>query len=411
MELLAVSFMLPPNLYPQAIQIGRTLYNMQARIGAVCGQVHKFESGLDCYPDFDARLAYRLQVPYEPRLTGWAHRLALHGIPFYGRSPDEFKSWVPRAEKVVLEHLSKSSNHPQAILTFGDPMSDHLLGLRLKQKLQLPWVAHFSDPWSDNPFRRRLFLSNILNRRYEAQVIRDADRVVFTSQETLDLVMRKYPQEWRTKSRVVPHGFEPSLYETPMEKSSGSILLRYVGNFYGKRTPRPLFKALAAIHQKEPGLLDQVSVELVGSVPARFLCTQSFKDLPDGLVRIVPTVTYLESLRLMSTADLLLVIDAPAETSVFLPSKLVDYLGAGVPILGLVPPGSSEKLIRQVGGEVANPQDITEIIDSLRRSIGVCKRNNSENRSFPWGISEIRDQYLAVRVAKQLHSIIAEVVN
>lgn len=411
MELLAVSFMLPPNLYPQAIQIGRTLYNMQARIGAVCGQVHKFEAGLDCYPDFNARLAYRLQVSYKPRLTGWGHRIALHGIPFYGRSPDEFKSWVPRAERVVLEYLAKSNNHPQAIITFGDPMSDHLLGLRLKQKLQLPWVAHFSDPWSDNPFRKRFFLSNILNRRYEAKVIRDADRVVFTSQETLDLVMRKYPAEWRAKSRVVPHGFEPSLYESHLEKSSSSIVFRYVGNFYGKRSPSPLFEALATIYQKEPCLLKDVSVELVGSVPARFLRTRSFSDLPAGLVRIVPTVTYLESLRLMSTADLLLVIDAPAKTSVFLPSKLVDYLGAGVPILGLVPPGSSEKLIRQVGGEVANPQNVAEIINSLRRSIEVCRRNTSENRRLPWGIPAIRDQYLAARVAEQLHSIIAEIVD
>jgi hypothetical protein len=43
-------------------------------------------------------------------------------------------------------------------------------------------------------------------------------------------------------------------------------------------------------------------------------------------------VGYQESLKLMSEADALLVIDAPADQSVFLPSKLIDYIGAGRPI-------------------------------------------------------------------------------
>jgi len=269
LDLLAVSYMLPPNLYPQAIQVGRMLHNLSARIGVVCGQVHQFASGLDCYPDFESRLSYRLEVPFTPRLSGWAHRLAVYGIPLYARAPDEFKSWVPTAEKAVLDHLSRNPEQPQALLTFGEPMSDHLLGLRLKQKLALPWVAHFSDPWSDNPFRRRFPLSNFLNRRYEAQVVRHADRVIFTSQETLDLVMRKYPGEWRAKARVLPHGFEPALYGERQREGDDSIVLRYLGNFYGNRSPLPLFKALAILNQENPSLLEGVSVELVGHIPPR----------------------------------------------------------------------------------------------------------------------------------------------
>nr|MBA2734039.1 exosortase/archaeosortase family protein [Acidobacteriota bacterium] len=42
-------------------------------------------------------------------------------------------------------------------------------------------------------------------------------------------------------------------------------------------------------------------------------------DLPEGLVVVKPPIKYLESLSLMASADGLLVIDAPAEKSVFLP--------------------------------------------------------------------------------------------
>ena len=44
---------------------------------------------------------------------------------------------------------------------------------------------------------------------------------------------------------------------------------------------------------------------------------------------------------------MLLVIDAPADESLFLPSKLIDYLPARKPILGLTPArGASADLIR-----------------------------------------------------------------
>ena len=94
----------------------------------------------------------------------------------------------------------------------------------------------------------------------------------------------------------------------------------------------------------------------------------------------------------------------------FLPSKLVDYLGAGVPILGIVPPGASAKLIAQMGGEVANPRDLPAVVDALRQSIAGCQQGQGEKRNVPWGKSAVRQQYCADIVAERLHSIISEVV-
>ena len=373
MRVLAVSYFLPPALYPQAIQIGRLLSHLPFDIGVVRGSGRQLVAGLDSYADFDRQFAFCLDVPFEPRLSGLAATLARRFLPFYARIPDEFRSWVPRAEQAIEEELRSRGFQPQAVITFGVPMSDHLLGLRLKPKLGVPWVAHFSDPWLDNAFHRHNVLANVINRRLEYSVVAAADRLIFTSAETLDLVMRKYPAPWREKARVLPHSFDPALYPVPSPDARGPVL-RYLGNFYGHRSPVPLFRALRTILLDEPALLEGVRVELVGQMPRRMREHGTLRALPDGLVRLIDTVPYSRSLQLMSDADLLLVIDGPDDLSVFLPSKLVEYLGAGTPIFGIVPPGTSARLLARVGAQVADPREPSEVARGLREALRLVHR-------------------------------------
>ena len=192
MRALAVSYVLPPSLYPQAIQVGRLLAHCSMEIGAVCGTTTG-RPDLDYDFGLDKALAFRLEVSFLPKLSGLAHQVARRFVPFYARVPDEFRSWVPLAEIAIRAHLERTGFAPDVLATFGEPMSDHLVGLRLKTQMGLRWIAHFSDPWVDNPFRRREFLARRVNARLESSVISEADRVIFTSKETLDLVMHKYP--------------------------------------------------------------------------------------------------------------------------------------------------------------------------------------------------------------------------
>ncbi len=193
LRVLAISYFLPPSLYPQSIQIGRLLADLPLEMGVVRGQVAELGEGLDLYADFARRFAFCLDVPFRPLVSGSVATLARRLLPFYARIPDEYRAWVPRAERAIMDELAARQFRPDVLITFGVPMSDHLLGLRLKQTLGVPWVAHFSDPWLDNAFHRHNVLSNLVNRRLERSVIAAADRLIFPSVETIDLVMRKYP--------------------------------------------------------------------------------------------------------------------------------------------------------------------------------------------------------------------------
>lgn len=403
MRVLAVSYFLPPMQYPQAIQIGRLLRYLDAETGAVSGTFARLGFGTDCYPDLDAHLVFRVGVDYQPALSGLPFRLAQLAVPFYARSPDEFRAWVPRAERAVTAKLSETGFKPDVLVTFGEPMSDHLLGLRLKRRLGVPWVAHFSDPWVDSLYRRAEILANTVNRRLERAVIAAADRIVFTSAETIDLVMRKYPAAWRSKCSVVPHSYDAALYPAAVSRS-GPLTARYLGNLFGRRTPIPLFRGLRRLQARNSAALKDWRFELVGRVPARHLWHSARRGLPDGFLGTVPTVPYTRSLALMAESDLLLVIDAADDLSVFLPSKLVEYLGAGVPIMGIVPPGASANLINELGGIVADPRDPAAIGEGLERALAIAQTARAARTA--WGDAAIRSRYRIENVAAEFKSLL-----
>src|SRR5262249_44510595 len=157
----------------------------------------------------------------------------------------------------------------------------------------------------------------------------------------------------------VPQSFDATLFPTIPIFAHSRLVVRYMGDFYGHRTPIPLINALHRMLDHDKCSLADVSFEMIGNCDAETI-PQSCDSLPAGLLTFRTAVTYRKSLTLMSEADGLLLIDAPAAASVFLPSKLIDYMGAHRPILGLTPRGTAATLIKQLGGIVANPSNVEE---------------------------------------------------
>ena len=299
---------------------------------------------------------------------------------------------------------------PDILVTFGQPMSDHLIGLELKKINGWPWVAHFSDPWVDNPFHRYDALSHARNLSLERSVMQAADCLVFTSEETIEMVMSKYPDEWRTKARVLPQSFDADLFTTRAAERADGLTIRYTGEFYGHRTPKPLITALRALLAADPSILSDVRFELIGPVDPLTLVDSGLESLPEELIVIKPPVNYQESLSLLASASGLMIIDAPAKKSVFLPSKLIDYIGAGRPVIGLTPPGAAAILIQQLGGWVADPSDGAAMAETLKAFL-LRLHQEREHDAPPWGQPLIRRNYEAAVVARSFEEILRELLR
>ena len=412
LRLLAVSFAYPPLAYPRSMQVARLLKYSGRPTVLVCADEPGARRDATIEPEAEALLEACVRVPFaDSGRRRLANRLSFRlARPLWRRinnSPDKYAGWKAAALRAADEYLDTHDFRPDALVTFAQPFTDHLVGLELKRRHGLPWVAHFSDPWTDNPFNNYDASSLRRNLSLERGVIEAADRTVFTSRETVETVFAKYPEELRRRARVLPQCFDPGLYAPAPPGEGGPLVVRYVGNFYGTRSPAPLCQALSAVLADNPRALTDVRFEIIGENDPQLLGRSGGDRLPAGLLTLRPSVPYRESLRLMASADGLLVIDAPAEVSIFLPSKLIDYIGAGRPILGLTPPGAAAELLGQLGGPTAHPSDVPAAKEALESFLAVLRGRRAGGGGV-WGTPEVRRRYEAEFVADSFNGIIRE---
>ncbi len=108
----------------------------------------------------------------------------------------------------------------------------------------------------------------------------------------------------------------------------------------------------------------------------------------------------------MQKADLLLMIDAPTNLSPFLPSKLIDYIGANKPIFVITPTGTAQKLIEEMGFLVANPDNPEDIASKL--SIVIQEIKEGRVHSIP---PHIRARYSVETVGQQMTQILDNTIS
>lgn len=395
MKTVLVSWAFPPSRYPRSVQVGRLVAHLsRLEPEVVCSA----EGEQD--PSVLAVLGGR-HVPVQSVPTpAWTRALRRPAARLRLLAPDAEVFWARAATAAVCR---RGLREDEALVTFGNPMSDHLVGLGVPRPRGTPWIAHFSDPWTDNPYYSPP--PGPIHRRaveLERRVMSGADRLVFTAEETRDLVMAKFPESWRERTRILPHAFDRALDPPPACAPSGQLVVRYLGALYGPRSQRPLVEALAALHARSPAVLEGVRFEFVGSTEEPVESAARAAGLPAGIVTARGRVDYGTSLALMRSADLLLVLDAPAQRSVFLPSKLIEYLGADRPVLAITPPGPAQRLVEKCGGWTVGPGDPIAIADTLAGALDALRGGRA------WDPHPAVKRFSAPHVTEQFEDIVIE---
>jgi glycosyltransferase involved in cell wall biosynthesis len=305
-------------------------------------------------------------VRIKDKSEGFAAKMLLNLIPAASQLPDDHLLWMRPIYKTAKR--LKAEVRAKVIVAVSRPETDLLIGMRLKKLLGIPLIVYFSDPWADKPYPDDNRFLKWANLRMEGKVIKGADLVLFTNEDQQKLVMRKYPEHIQRKARSINHCFDEMLYP-PSASTNDRFLIRHIGRFFKYRSPDPFIRAIHQLVKDNPKLESKLLVEFYGPLPAETLKTIRTHSL-ERIIKAKPSVPYLESLKLMASADLLLLVDTGSEENnfynTFFPSKLADYMGAKRNILGIASENSpSARIIKLYGGLVFGHEEINRIKKSL----------------------------------------------
>src|SRR5690606_41178287 len=99
--------------------------------------------------------------------------------------PDARVGWVKPSVSFLLDFLE--NNNADVLITTGTPHSLHLIGLELKKRTGLPWLADFRDPWTTIHYHNSLRLTKKSQEKHlklESEVLNKADGIIVTSPGT-----------------------------------------------------------------------------------------------------------------------------------------------------------------------------------------------------------------------------------
>jgi hypothetical protein len=374
---LGISHLFSPLLTPRAIRLG-ILSSYLQKAGMVHWDIVCAEPKSTIFSnDFELLKLINREIhvcrtrSYETRYLRWLGRRI---FPFTLLTlPDAHIGWLPGAVRKV-NHLLDTEKY-DFVYSFSYPPTSHLVAAVALKNRKIPWLLFLSDPWSHMPLLREDPLKRHINFLLEKLVFQKAQGIIFPCEEGLEWTLSKHPVAIRRKAYVLPHCFDGSLYSIgkilkPELRKEQRLRLLHAGSFYGTRTPAPLFLALKTLRDDYPSCYRKLEVVLIGEKHESINKQSKDHGLQD-VVSTVPTVSYLTALSMMRTADILVTIEASADRSPFFPSKLVDYLGAGKPLLGITPPGSpTAKVLLSLRQRNASPfskDEITEAILDLYR--------------------------------------------
>lgn len=356
-SILFIAYDFPPILSPESIQVQRRALTL-ARNG------HRVHVLTSCdQPDFEfldpalCRDHDNLTIHRINRLPGekWLHYIC-GGLEITDRK----FWWKFPAANAALKLISEFKI--DALYTHSTPLVNHLAGLAVKATdRKLHWTAHFSDPWTLNPYiSYRTVFQRKINKWYEKSVISRADTITVTSVKTRDLFVNSLAVD-AEKIKVLPHVFDPDLYSRKKIETPKKIVA-HTGNIYGLRSAAPLIEAVEMVQPKN------LEFHFYGRMKDDE--RQMAQEKCPELIKIFDPVPYLDSIAVLSEADILMVIDAPLKDSPFFPSKLADYIGAGKPVAALTPLSSSTTaIIRDIQKDllIADSADVPSIAALIRR--------------------------------------------
>lgn len=241
--------------------------------------------------------------------------------------------------KVVSEYV------PDIIFSSSPPHSLQLGVKRLAQKTGIKWIADFRDPWTDGFWLKdmnRMSVSHKIDEYMEHKVLRACDHITTVSPS----LKRLFEQKGRQMTTTIYNGYdEVDFVNQKVNPSTELFRIVYTGSLRKSQIPHKFLQAFAALCE----LLskNRIQLEFYGSVHPSIHAVCEELEITKYVI-FHGYISHAQIVEQLCQANLLLlVIPNKVQNEGILTGKIFEYLGSGIPIIGIGPVHGDAALLLQ----------------------------------------------------------------
>lgn len=276
------------------------------------------------------------------------------------------KFWEKEIKKIKINYLTKIDNnglkriidslrYVRNISSDGNVIVSyfHLSELAylcaiLKLRDNIPWIAIYSDPpkhmipiWGKENIGLVKRIYNLFSSIIPTKItLKYCDKIVFNDKWQAEFILNGKNNKYKDKAVIIQMGAEISEEDVAsLNTENNKVIIRYIGELNKIRNGLEFLRGVDIFFENNKEYVNKVVIEFYGNVFCNETIDVAVKMKYRDNVKFNESVTYEEAQRLMRESNILLVIDGNIEgisnIYPYTPSKIIDYVGARKPILGV----------------------------------------------------------------------------
>lgn len=309
--------------------------------------------------------------------------------------PDARVLWVKPSVVFLKDYIEK--NQIETIITTGPPHSLHLIGLQLKKKINIKWIADFRDPWTTIGYHKELMLNENSEKKHkelEKSVLHSADKIMVTSPTTKS----EFSKLTAKPIEVITNGYD--IEKVKQSELDEKFSIAHIGSFLSERNPRILWKAFKELVKENNEFAADFQLKFIGKVSQDVLETiDEFK--LGKFVNNLGYVSHDEAISHQRSSQVLLLIEIDSEeTRCIIPGKLFEYMVSERPIIAIGPKASDfEGILKDTNtGQFFTYQEKEKLKDTILTHYQLYKQNNL--KVYPVGLQHYSRKSLTEKLVK-----------
>ncbi len=315
--------------------------------------------------------------------------------------PDARMFWVQPSVKYLKKYLS--THKIDVIITTGPPHSMHLIGLKLKEELNIKWIADFRDPWTEIDYFHQLPLTKKAIEKHhqlEQNVLKNADAVLVVGE-----TMKRNYQQFCKGIYTVTNGYDEVISNEKVVLDQ-KFSITHIGLMNSDRNPTMLWEVLAELTSENKEFASDFELNLIGKTAPSIEEDIAMFGLKSNC-NLVPYLNHNEVVAFQKKSQvLLLVVNNVPSAKGIITGKIFEYLMAKRPILAIAPPDGdlAEILKKSNAGTVVGFNEKEQLKNSILALYEQFEKGNLQVNSN--NIEQYHRRELTKKVAEIIEKIV-----